>query len=254
MQEQQYYNEKWSFIVKWIAVILLVILLLVIFIPSNIWKDEDSMRVRSQWKMEQLWDAERMYHKLTGYYDADMKGVLWFISAVRDSILADSEYVGTQIINYNGEDVTIDVPEFWYTEFDTVFSRPYHAKDTSLVGVFTAVELNAETNTWDTVYLGEDKDRYKFTDTLWEGIIIDTTIDTIIEKVIKYKHFNLVDSLMVCPLTHKEYTVTVKGKDKDTVIIQSPIRGGYMDRKYFFFTYKDTGHGSIMNGEASWDR
>ncbi|RKY54591.1 MAG: hypothetical protein DRP93_04990 [Candidatus Neomarinimicrobiota bacterium] len=254
MQEQQYYNEKWSFVIKWIAVILLVILLLVIFIPNNIWKDEYNMRHRSHWKMEQLWDAQRMYHKLTGYYDADMKGVLWFVSAVRDSILADSEYIGNQIIKYKGENIAIQVPEFWFTEYDTVFSNPYNAKDTSLVSVFTAVEYNGETGIWDTVYLGENKDRYKYTDTLWEGVILDTTIDTIIEKVIKYKHFNLVDSLLVCPLTNKEYKVTVKGKESDTVIINSPIRDGYKDRIYLFFTIKVTGRGFIMNGEASWNK
>ena len=209
MQEQQYYNEKLSFVIKWIAVILLVILLLVIFIPSNIWRQENSMRERSQWKMEQLWDAQRMYNKLTGHYDADMEGVLWFVSAVRDSILADSEYIGNQVILYKGEEVSISVPEFWFTEYDTVFSRPYHAKDTNLVGVYTAVEMNLETGGMDTVYLGEHKDRYKYSDTLWEGIIIDTTIDTIIEKVMKYKHFNLVDSLLVCPLTDEEYSVKV---------------------------------------------
>lgn len=254
MQEQQYYSEKWSFIIKWIAVILLVILLLVIFIPSNIWKNEQDMRKRSQWKMEQLWDAQRMYYKLTGHYDADMEGVLWFVSAVRDSILADSEYIGEQYIQYKGDKIQINVPEFWFTEYDTVFSRPYHAKDTNLVGVYKAVEMNYETGSWDTIYLGENKDRYKYTDTLWEGIILDTTIDTIIEKVIKYKHFNLVDSLLVCPLTNEPYDVEVKGKEKDTVTIFSPIRGGYTDRKYFFFTFSDTGHGYIMNGEASWDR
>ena len=254
MQEQQYYSEKWSFVIKWIAVILLVILLLVIFIPNNIWKNESNMRQRSHWKMNQLWDAQRMYHKLTGYYDADMEGVLWFVSAVRDSILADSEYIGDQTIYYKGEDINIEVPEFWFTEYDTVFSNPYNAKDTSLIGVYTAVEYNGETGTWDTVYLGENKDRYKYTDILWAGVIIDTTIDTIIEKVIKYKHFNLVDSLLVCPLTNEEYDVKVKGKESDTVIIYSPIRGGYTDRKYFFFTFKDTGHGFIMNGETSWDK
>lgn len=254
MQEQQYYNEKWSFVIKWIAVILFVILLLVIFIPSNIWKSEDSMRARSHWKMEQLWDAQRMYEKLTGYYDTDMKGVLWFVSAVRDSIIADSEYVGDQIINYKGEDVEITVPRFWVTEYDTVFSRPYNAKDTSFIGVYTAVELNLESGTWDTVYLGENKDRYKYADTLWEGVILDTVIDTIIENVVKYKHFNLLDSLLVCPLTDKPYEIKVQGRNSDTVYIYSPVRGGYKDRKFLFFTYKDTGHGFIMNGDASWDR
>ncbi len=251
MQEEQYYSEKWSFIVKWIAVILFVILLLVIFIPSNIWKEEDNMRSRSEWKMEQLWDAQRMYKKLTGHYDTDIKGVLWFVSAVRDSILADSEYVNEQYIRYKDEDIKINVPQFWFTEYDTVFSRPYHAKDTSFIDVYTAVELNFETGGWDTIFLGEIKDRYKYSDTLWEGTIIDTTVDTIIERVMKYKHFNLVDSLTICPLTDKPYYITVKGKD--TVIIHSPMKGGYLERKYFFFTFKDTGHGFIMNGEASWE-
>lgn len=253
MQEEQYYNEKWSFVIKWIAVILFVVLLLVIFVPSNIWKDENSMRQRSQWKMEQLWDAQRMYKKLTGYYDSDMKGVLWFVSAVRDSILADSDYTGIQKIVYKGKEVKITVPAFWSTEYDTVFSKPYAARDTSLAEVYTALELNLETGEWDTVFLAENKDRYKYADSLWEGVILDTAVDTIIEKVTKFKHFNLVDSLLVCPLTEKEYQVSVKGKEMDTVIIHSPIRGGYKERKYFFFTFRDTGHGFIMNGEASWE-
>jgi hypothetical protein len=253
VQEQQYYSEKWSFIIKWIAVILVVILLLVIFIPNSIWKEENEMRMRSQWKMEQLWHAQRMYKKLTGYYDADMKGVLWFVSAVRDSILADSQYVGNQYINYKGERVNINVPALWFTEYDTLFANSYPARDTNYAEVYTAIEPNLETGMWDTIFLAEDRDRYKYTDSLWQGIILDTVIDTIIERVTKYKNFNLVDSFLVCPLTDLEYNIRVKGEDDDTVIIHSPIREGYFERKYFFFTFKDTGHGYIMNGEASWE-
>ncbi|MDZ7797508.1 MAG: hypothetical protein U5N56_10940 [Candidatus Marinimicrobia bacterium] len=121
MQEEQYYNEKWSFVVKWIAVILIVILLLVIFIPNQIWQVERSMEQRSRWKMRQLWDAQRMYKKLTGHYNSDMEGVLWFVSAVRDSMLADSEYVGEQYIDFKGEEVKIDVPRYYFSEYDTTF-------------------------------------------------------------------------------------------------------------------------------------
>ncbi len=253
MQEEQYYNEKWSFAVKWIAVILIVVLLLVIFIPSQIWKVEENMESRSRWKMKQLWDAQRMYKKLTGHYNADMKGVLWFVSAVRDSTLADSEYVGQQYINYKGERVKIDVPGYYFSEYDTTFSVSYPAKDTTLSEVYKAIELNLETNEWDTVFLAEDKDRYKYTDSLWEGEILDTTVDTIIENVTKYRNFNLVDSLLFCPLTKEKYDVTVKGENKDTVIIESPLEDSvYKERKYFFFTFKDTSHGSIINGEVSW--
>lgn len=254
MQDEQYYSEKWSFIVKWIAVILFVILILVIFIPNNIWKEENRMRERSQWKMEQLWDAQRLYKKLAGEYSADMKGVLWVVSAVRDSILADSQYVGKQILNYKGEAFQINVPRNYFTEYDTVFSLPYPARDTSLANVFTAIEMNYETGEWDTVFLDENKDRYKYADSLWEGSIIDTVVDTIIERVTKYKNFNLEDSLLFCPLTNLPYEVTVKGADSDTVIIQSPVKEGYKERKYLFFFFKDTGHGSITNGEASWKK
>ncbi|MFO7841203.1 MAG: hypothetical protein R6V48_03465 [Fidelibacterota bacterium] len=253
MQEEQYYNEKWSFVVKWIAVILIVILLLVIFIPNQIWQVERNMEQRSRWKMRQLWDAQRMYKKLTGHYNSDMEGVLWFVSAVRDSVLADSEYVGEQYIDYKGEEVKIDVPRYYFSEYDTTFSVSYPAKDTTLADVYKAIELNHETGEWDTVFLAEDKDRYKYTDSLWEGEILDTTVDTIIENVTRYKNFNLVDSLLKCPLTGEKYDVTVKGEDRDTVIIESPLRDSmYFERKYFFFTFKDTSHGYIRNGKRSW--
>lgn len=251
--QEQYYSEKWSFIIKWIAVILMVILLLFIFIPSNIWDDEKSVQSKSHWKMNQLWDAERMYYKLTGYYDADMQGVLWFVSAVRDSVLADSDYVGTQYINYNNEEIEITVPKYWHTEYDTVFSFPFEVDDTTYVEVFKVAELNYETNSWDTLYWNALKDKYKLSDTLWEGVILDTSMDTIIERdVTKYKHFRLSDTLTTCPLTEKPYLVTVKGEESDTVIIKSPIDETYVSRRFLVFTFEDTGHGSIMNGIKSW--
>jgi hypothetical protein len=254
VQEEQYYSEKWSFAVKWIAVILVVLLLLVIFIPNNIWKEEARMRQRSQWKMEQLWDAQRMYHKLTGYYDPDMKGVIWFVSAVRDSILADSQYTGKQLISYKGDKVSINVPRYWFAEYDTIFSKPYPARDTSLANVFTAVEMNYETGLWDTIFLDESKDRYKYSDSLWVGSIIDTVVDTIVERVTKFKRFRLADSLLYCPLTEKPYEVSVKGEESDTVIIRSPIKDAYKERKFLFFSFKEDGHGSIINGESSWKK
>jgi len=253
--QEQYYSETWSFIIKWIAVILIVVLLLFIFIPSNIWEKEENIRKRSHWKMRQLWDAERMYYKLTGYYDSDIEGVLWFVSAVRDSILADSDYVGEEVIEYKGEDVTIEVPAFWHTEFDTVFSYPYMVDDTTYTKVFKVTEMNYETGTWDTVYWNALKDQYKLRDTLWEGVILDTTIDTIIERdITKYDRFRLRDSLMYCPLTTEPYIVKTRGKERDTVIIKSPIDKTYLSRRYLVFTFKDTGHGSIVNGEESWIR
>ncbi len=254
MQEEQYYSEKWSFALKWIAVILVVILLLVIFIPNNIWKEEANMRQRSQWKMVQLWDAQRMYKKLTGHYDPDMKGVLWFVSAVRDSILADSQYTGQQWINYKDEKIKINVPRYWFPEYDTVFSKPYEDRDTSHVNVFTAVEMNYETGLWDTIFLDEFKDRYKYNDSLWVGAIIDTVVDTIIERVTKFKRFRLADSLLYCPLTGSPYLVSVEGAKADTVAIQSPTKDGYKERKFLFFSFKESGHGSINNGVMSWKR
>lgn len=254
MQEEQYYNEKISFVIKWIAVILIVVLLLVIFIPNQIWKVEENMEARSRWKMKQLWDAQRLYKKLTGNYSSDMEGVLWFVSAVRDSVLADSQYVGEQYINYKGEKVRIDVPRYYFSEYDTTFSVPYPARDTTLADVYKAIELNLETGEWDTVFLAEEKDRYKYTDSLWEGEILDTTVDTIIENVTRYKNFNLVDSLLRDPLTGERYDVTIKGEDKDTVRIESPLKENpYFERKYLFFTFRDTSHGYIVNGEPSWE-
>ncbi|MDX9777963.1 MAG: hypothetical protein RBT43_04300, partial [bacterium] len=75
-----------------------------------------------------------------------------------------------------------------------------------------------------------------------------------IERVTKFKRFRLADSLLYCPLTELPYDVTVRGEESDTVIIHSPIKGGYKERKFLFFSFKDSGHGSITNGEMSWKR
>jgi hypothetical protein len=244
------YNEKLSFIIKWIVVILFVLMLFVIYIPNNIWAKEKQIRKLAHWKMTQLWDAQRMYHALTNSYNDDLRATLRFVSQVRDSILADSMYTGEQYINFQNNRIKIKIPNFWDYEYDTTFAFPYEATDTTYETIYTAAVPNPQTGLKDTIYLNKRRDTYVYKDSLWEGQILDTALDIRVEKVEKYKRFNLVDSLLICPLTKEEY-YTERTKDNKIRIV-SPTRGGVRFPVYHFWTFEDTGHGYIEDGEKSW--
>ena len=248
---ENYYSSTWSFWVKWLSIVLCVLALLVIFTKTNIWNQEKKIRSLARWRMQQLWDAEGLYDKLTNEYNPNLAETLTFIKQVRDSIYADSLYAGEQIIKFDGKQYTIKIPQFWMIDYDTSFSHPYLAKDTSYISIFTALEENDETGNIDTVYLNEHRDRWIYSDSLWKGNIIDTVKERIVEDVLKYKPFMLDSELLVGPITKKKFTATLKdGK----LTIQSPTKGGISFRKYFFFTFQDTGHGSITDGKKSWGK
>ncbi|MEA3500613.1 MAG: hypothetical protein U9R41_06340 [Candidatus Marinimicrobia bacterium] len=248
---ENYYSNTWSFIIKWVSIVLSVLVLLVIFTKTSIWTQEKKVRSLARWKMEQLWNAEELYEQLTGEYNPDLDKTLHFIKQVRDSIYADSLYAKDQVIEFNGKEYQITIPEFWMVDFDTSFAYPYIAKDTNYVKIFTAIEKNEETGSLDTVFLNEYRDRWIYSDSLWEGSIIDTVEEERIEEVQRYKPFILDSNMLIGPLTKEKFTANLKDGD---LIIQSPTKGGISFKKYFFFTFEDTGHGSIKDGKASWNK
>lgn len=250
--EEQAYNEKWSFVVKWITVVLLVVLGLVILIPWSIWKEEQYYQDLCHWKMANLWNAQRLYYDIRKEYNPNLRETLQFIDQVRDSVLADSMYVKNQKIYFNNEWVNISVPEYWFEDFDTTFAHSFGAQDTSEEIIYTALAPNDETGMIDTLYLNRERDRWMYSDTLWEGEIIDTNSEMRIERIMKYNRYNLVDSLLVCPLVEELYQ-TILSEDS-VLTIYCPTRGGVEFDRYYFFTFSDTGHGSIRDGKRSWDK
>ncbi len=248
---ENYYSNTWSFIIKWVSIVLGVLVLLVIFTKTSIWTQEKKVRSLARWKMQQLWNVEELYEQLTSEYNPDLEAALNFVKQVRDSIYADSLYAEDQIIEFKGKEYQITIPEFWKIDFDTSFAHPYIAKDTNYVKIFTALETNEETGSLDTVFLNEYRDKWIYSDSLWDGSIIDTVEEERIEEVQKYRSFKLDSNMLIGPLTKKKFTAKLKDEE---LIIQSPTKGGISFKKYFFFTFKDTGHGSIKNGKNSWNK
>jgi hypothetical protein len=248
--EQEAYNEKISFVIKWVTILLLVVLGLVIIIPWSIWKEEEHYRDLCRWKMTNLWNAQRLYHELRGEYNPNLRETLQFIDQVRDSVLADSMYVRDQQIHFSNEWIDINVPPFWYEDFDTTFAHPYSAQDTSEEIIYTALVPNDETGMIDTMYLNRERDRWMYADTLWEGKIIDTTWEMRIERIMKYDRYNLVDSLLYCPLVQELYAASFN--EDSLLTITCPTKGGVEFDRYYFFTFSDTGHGFIRDGKQSW--
>lgn len=249
--DEQYYSSTWSFIIKWVSIVLAVLVMIVIFTKTNIWNQERKVRALARWKMQQVWNAEELYEQLTGEFNPNLGETIAFVKQVRDSIYADTLYANIQMIEFNNEELEITIPEFWMIDYDTSFSNPYLAMDTNYINIFTALEKNDKTGNMDTIYLNEERDRWRYADSLWEGYIIDTVEEERIEEVQKFKPFKLDSDMIVCPLTNENFTGKLLEED---LVIESPTKGGVSYKKYFFFTFSDTGHGSIKNGILSWNK
>ena len=75
-----------------------ILTLLVIFIPSLIWEEEDMYKNESRYRMQTVYNVENFYNILTGSYEPDGKKAVTLVNAVRDSVMADSTFLGEQTV------------------------------------------------------------------------------------------------------------------------------------------------------------
>mgnify|MGYP001466146256 CR=1 FL=1 len=93
--------EKKIGILDWGIVFSGIILLIIVYIPNHIWKEERIVRNESRHRMEIIADAEEFYKELTGEYTTDGKKLYSLVEAAMDSLIADSLFLGEQIIRNN---------------------------------------------------------------------------------------------------------------------------------------------------------
>ena len=75
----------------------------------------------SRFRMQTVYNVENFHNILTGSYETDGKKAVTLVNAVRDSVMADSTFLGEQIVKLNGEEFLVDVPKGFDVEYDTTF-------------------------------------------------------------------------------------------------------------------------------------
>ena len=113
-----------------VIILAMVFLVVVIYLPVAIWEDEEHYQNESRYRMQNLYDVESFYSRLTGEYNPNFFEALSVVNAIRDSALADSLFIGEQLLNLSGKEFIVDVDESFGFDYDTTFGIKSFRKDT----------------------------------------------------------------------------------------------------------------------------
>jgi hypothetical protein len=174
------------------------------------------------------------------------------VNAVRDSVMADSTYLGERTFELVGESVNVLIPEGYDVEFDTTFGILKTRRDTLIDTIHTVVTFSEEMNRNDTSFVTK-KDLPIVL--IKEGFIADLGFETKQRsEVVSYYDSYMPDSSnFYCPLTGEKIVVSLK-EEGEVLRVASPIEGVYSEGRYLLFSFKTRSHGYIEDGSRSWDQ
>ena len=231
-----------------VAVILFVILILVIYLPANIWQEEEAIRNLGRERMSILSNVEDFYVQIDGKYQPDPILAMKILSAVRDSTRADSNFHDCQRIFLPEGTFEIDVAKNFYLTFDTTFALSYQRRDTVLDTSYQVIIWNEELRAYDTIFVYSSRINEVKNDSLYRGLI-NTEISPRVSTDTYYRPYYLDDLFAYSPLIGEQYEIII---DEDNIRIQDPLKGEFREPRYLVFAFKDTSCGYIVNGEKSW--
>ena len=89
-----------------------------------VWKEEEKMKKEGRKRMSDIAYAEDFYFEMTGNYTLDGKHLFELVEAAMDSLIADSLFVGDQLINLNNITYPVTLERGSEVRVDTTFSFP----------------------------------------------------------------------------------------------------------------------------------
>jgi len=232
-----------------VAVIFAFCVVIVIYLPSSIWKDEDSVRAITRKRMVVLNEVEKFYKGMAGEYQNDPLLAMKVVTAARDSSRADSNFFGERVINLREGKFTLTVPKNFYMSFDTTFSLGYQKKDTIYDTTYRVLKWNEELLTNDTIYVLADRYREMQKSDSSFRKALDSEPSKRVQSNRYYNPYYLDTTFAYSPLINEQYQIT---SDTNMVKIQDPLKGEYKESRFLFFVFKDTSAGYIENDEKSW--
>ena len=242
-------------LLDWSIFISVIILFITIYIPQQIWAEEDYYKNESRRRMQIIADAAEFYKELTGRYEIDGSKIFELVEAATDSLIADSLFIGEQYIILSDKKININIDKGFEVRADTTFSKAQKIRRTVIDTIYTIGMNNAEQLTVDTLFVNSNSlNQYK-NDPTFKKIISEDVI-TRSEIVIDYlrNKFHLNDQLLLCPLTNEKYDISIDSTDAENITFQvkSPVPTDFKESRYFIFLFYAGNHGHIRNGVPTW--
>ena len=173
--KQKFFNDYLEVIIFFVFLMTL----LVIYVPSVIWQEEDMYRDESRSRMQALYNIESFHNILTGKYEQDGLKAVTLVNAVRDSVMADSTFLGDQSIKLNGEEFLVNVPRGFDVEYDTTFGQRRIEKETIVDTTVTIVMLSEDTGLEDTLYVQKRNLSDLKEDPLFLNVVSEATFERV---------------------------------------------------------------------------
>ena len=245
-------RKKYSDLIELGIVFAFLFMIITIYVPSMIWVEEEEAAESARFNIQTVHDIEYFYRILTDDYEPDGLWALNVVNAVRDSVLADSTYLGERNFELIGENVSVNIPEGFDVEYDTTFGFLKTRRDTLIDTIHTVVLYSEELSRNDTSFVTKNDLSLVMIE---EGFVSDLGFETKQRsEVVSYYDSYIPDSSnFYCPLTDEKIVVNIKD-DGDVVRISSPIEGIYSEGRYLLFSFKTRNHGYIEDGSRSWDQ
>tara|TARA_B100001248_G_scaffold260870_1_gene250303 strand:+ start:1237 stop:1977 length:741 start_codon:yes stop_codon:yes gene_type:complete len=227
------------------------LLIVVIYVPVAIWEDESFYEKESRSRMQNMYDIQTFYSRLTGQYSSSFLEAMEVVNAVRDSTIADSLFFGEQTLLLNNEKYLISVNQSYGFEYDTTFGIKSFRKDTVLDTILQINMYSEELGRDDTSFI-QKKELVNYESMPNFKSILKEEPNTRIQAFEYYRTY-IPDSInYFCPLTNKPYNSEIS-EDGSSLTISSPIEIPIIERYYVLFTFKAENHGFIKDGRKSWD-
>ena len=167
-----------------------------------------------------------------------------------DSIQVDTNWTGLKRITVPFQ-YAVNIQPGYINNYDTTFVAKKRVQSSVLDSTFqVATPSEIDSTVYDTTWvplrdLSDMQYRYPGLMVLDTSVTRETRWETKTEPVRPSKDW------LYGPLTGKPYIIRVSSNGLHCTI-KSPITGEYRESRYVFFTFSDTSHGAIEDGEANW--
>lgn len=246
MEEKK--TQRYSDLIEIGIVIAFLFLIASLYVPVGIWEEEGKINDLAHFRMQNIQNVENFYANLVEGYTEDAKMAIILVNATRDSVIADSNFIGEQNIKLDGKLFSVNIPKGFDAEFDTTFGILKSRRDTIMDTILTIVNFDKEIQRNDTIYIQiKDLDEYQ-NEPGFVGVV-ESVPTKRVELVNYYDTFYPDSTFLICPVTDKKYKVKVDDKG---IRIESPMEKPYKERLFAIFTLEIKEHGYIENGVPSW--
>ena len=114
--------DKQIGILDWSIFFSIIILIIMVYVPLNVWSEENHYKEMRRGRMQYIASAEQFFHELTGRYTTDIDELFPLVEAAMDSLISDSTFIGKQIIHLSNATYDVTMDESFHIRVDTTYS------------------------------------------------------------------------------------------------------------------------------------